>query len=53
MVKIEEHKRKMQEIKKQADNSRGNKRMQLLKCYHKMQKQLLQCELFIKEAKVG
>jgi hypothetical protein len=51
MVKIEEHKNKMQEIKKQANRSKGRQRLQLLKCYHRMQKELLQCQMFINEIK--
>jgi hypothetical protein len=48
MVKIEEHIKKMNDIKKQADNSKGNKKLQLLKCYHRLQKQLLEYKMYQK-----
>lgn len=47
MIKIEEHKSKMDLIKKQADNSKGQQRLQLLKCYHRMLKELKQCQLYM------
>lgn len=40
MVKVEEHINKMKNIKIQADNSKGQQRLQLMKCYHKLSKQL-------------
>lgn len=40
MVKIDEHIKKMNNIKAQADKSKGKQRLQLLKCYHRMQKEL-------------
>lgn len=46
MVKIEEHINKIEEIKKQADNSNGKQKMQLMKCYHKLCKQLLQYYIY-------
>lgn len=48
MVKIEEHKQKMIDILLQANNSKGKKKQQLMKCYHRLQKELLQCNLYIK-----
>ena len=47
MVRIDEHIKKMEEIKKQADNSEGRKKLQLMKCYHKLQKQLLECQMYM------
>lgn len=47
MIKIEEHILKMENIKKQADNSKGNKKLQLMKCYHRLQKQLLECNMYL------
>lgn len=47
MVKLDEHVAKMNNIKIQADKSKGQQKLQLLKCYHKMQKQLLQCQLYL------
>jgi len=44
MVKIEDHKIKMASIKEQADNSKGKQKLQLLKCYHRMQKELKECQ---------
>lgn len=40
MVKIEEHVDKMNFIKKQAIRSKGQQRRQLMKCYHRMKKEL-------------
>ena len=48
MVKIQEHKQKMREIKEQAYNSTGKRKKQLMKCYHRLQKQLTQCEYYLK-----
>ena len=48
MVNTKEHIEKMNNIKKQADNSKGNKKLQLLKCYHRLQKQLLECKMYQK-----
>jgi hypothetical protein len=47
MVKTEEHILKMENIKKQADNSKGKQKLQLIKCYHRMQKQLLECNMYL------
>ena len=51
MVKIQEHKNKMEDIKRQVNKSKGRQRLQLLKCYHRMQKELLQCQIFMNEIK--
>lgn len=48
MIKIQEHKDKMLDIKKQINNSRGEKKKQLIKCFHKLQKELNQCYLYMK-----
>lgn len=53
MVKKEEHIQKMEDIKRQADNSYGRKKLELMKCYHRLQKQLLQCNLYIKGGASG
>lgn len=47
MVKMDEHIKKMEDIKRQADNSKGQKRLQLMKCYHKLNKELLQCQMYL------
>ena len=47
MVKIEEHLLKMENIKRQADNSMGKKKLQLMKCYHRLQKELLECNMYL------
>ncbi len=48
MVKIDEHIKKMNNIKAQADKSKGKQRLQLLKCYHRMQKELNLCNIYLK-----
>lgn len=48
MVKIEEHKTRMAVIKQQADKAKGKQRLQLLKCYHRMQKELKQCQIYMR-----
>lgn len=47
MVRIQEHIERMIEIKKQADNAIGNRKLQLMKCYHRMQKQLSECKIYL------
>ena len=47
MVKIDEHIQKMEEIKRQADNSYGRKKLELMKCYHRLQKQLEVCNRYL------
>lgn len=46
MVKLEEHIVKINNIKMQADKSEGRKKKQLLKCYHRLCKELLQCYIY-------
>lgn len=48
MIKIEEHKNKMALIKKQANEAKGSRRLQLIKCYHRMQKELKQCQMYMR-----
>jgi len=47
MVKIQEHIDRMNEIKRQADNAIGKRKLQLMKCYHRMQKQLSECKMYL------
>ena len=49
MVRIQEHEQRMMEIRKQAEASQGRKQKELMKCYHRMQKQLNQCNIYIAE----
>lgn len=48
MIKIQEHKNKMLDIKKQISNSKGEKKKQLIKCLHRLQKELNKCYLYMK-----
>jgi len=50
MVKINEHLKKIEIIKKDINNSKGEKKRQLIKCLHRLQKELKQCYLYL-EAK--
>lgn len=43
MVKVDDFIVKMKSIKQQADKSKGRQKQQLLKCYHRMLKDLAQC----------
>lgn len=52
MVNIEEHIKKMEDIKKQAESSKGNKRLQLMKCYHILLKQLNECKIYLNRNEV-
>ena len=47
MVKIEEHKKKIAEIKKHIENSKGNQKKQYIKCLHRLEKELYQCQLYL------
>jgi hypothetical protein len=53
MSGLEEHILKMENIKKQADNSKGIQRLQLMKCYHRMQKELLECNMYLEKKVIG
>ena len=48
MVRIEEHISKIKEIKQQINNSEGNRKKQLIKCLHRLNKQLKECEFYLK-----
>lgn len=39
-MSIEEHMNKIKEIKQHISNSRGKKKLQYIKCLHKLQKEL-------------
>ena len=47
MVKIQEHIDKINEIKKHINNSKGNQKLQYIKCLHKSQKQLSECNMHL------
>lgn len=47
MVKIQEHIDKINEIKKHINNSKGKQRLQYIKCLHRLQKQALECYMYI------
>lgn len=49
MVKIKEHQEKIDNIKAQAEKSRGQQRRQLMKCYHRLLKELHEANRNIKE----
>jgi hypothetical protein len=49
MVKIEEHIQKMNDIKNQINNATGKRKNDLLRCYHRMQKQLLECNMYLEK----
>lgn len=51
MVKIEEHKAKMKEIQKHIDNSKGIQRKKYIKCYHKLLKQLKECQMYLNKSR--
>ena len=47
MVNIEEHINKINEIKQHINNSKGNQKKQYIKCLHRLQKELKQCQLYL------
>lgn len=47
MVKIQEHADKINEIKKHINNSKGKQKLQYIKCLHKLQKQLSECNMYL------
>lgn len=51
MVKIQEHIDKINEIKKHINNSKGKQKPQYIKCLHKLQKQLGECNMFLIKTK--
>ena len=51
MVKIPEHLDKIEEIKKHINNSKGKQKLQYIKCLHRLQKQALQCYIYMNKDK--
>lgn len=51
MVKIQEHIDKIEEIKKHINNSKGKQKLQYIKYLHRLQKQALQCYMYINKDK--
>ena len=49
MVKIQEHIDKINGIKQHINNSKGIQRKQYIKCLHRLEKELKQCRLYLKE----
>ena len=49
MVKIQEHLDKINYTKQQINNSKGQQRLQYLKHLHRLQKELNQCKIYLKE----
>lgn len=47
MVNIEEHINKMNLVKKQINNSKGKQKLQYIKCLHRLQKQLSECNMYL------
>ena len=47
MVKIDEHIQKINEIKQHINNSKGNQKKQYIKCLHRLQKELKQCQIYM------
>ena len=48
MVKIQEHINKIKEIQKHIDNSKGKQKLQYVKYLHRLQKQLSECNMYLK-----
>lgn len=51
MVKIQEHIDKINETKKHINNSKGKQRLQYIKRLHRLQKQALQCYMYMNKDK--
>ena len=47
MVKIQEHIYRINEIKKHISNSKGKQKQQYIKCLHRLQKQLSECNMYL------
>lgn len=47
MVKIQEHIDKINEIKKYISDSEGKQKLQYIKCLHRLQKQLSECNMYL------
>ena len=50
MVKIEEHIKEMELTKQHISNAKGKQRLQYIKHLHKLEKQLKQCNLYLKDS---
>lgn len=48
---IERHKKEMEEVLKQVKMAKGNRKKQLLKHYHRMKKDLIIAERYLKESR--
>ncbi len=48
MVKIDEHSKKMKEMKKHINKKEGNQKRQYIKGIHRLQKELWQCQLYLR-----
>jgi len=48
MIKMQEHIDKMKEIKKHIENTKGKQKLQYIKCLHKLNKQLIECKIYLK-----
>lgn len=51
MIKIKEHLLKIEEIKKQINNSKGNQKRQYIKHLHRLQKEFDICNNYLNEIK--
>lgn len=51
MIKIEEHLNRIKETKKHINNSKGKQKLQYIKCLHKLQKQLKECNMYLVKQK--
>ena len=47
MVKVQEHIDKINEIKKHINNSKGEQKIQYIKCLHKLEKELALCKIYL------
>ena len=47
MVKIQEHIDKINEIKKHISNSKGKQKLQYIKCLHRLEKHLNECNMYL------
>ncbi len=49
MVNIQEHLDKIKEIKKHIKNSKGQQKLQYIKCLHRLQKQLKERNMYLQK----
>lgn len=47
MVKIQERLDKINEIKQHINNSKGKQKLNYIKCLHRLQKQLKECNMYL------